>query len=245
MELVSPSATTTATTPPQSVDADAPGQSALRLSVIRTALLGLVGSTAIVVGAVLGGQSFETHLPGAWFFGMPGGPFGSFGSNSSLPPIASLALVFGGLILLSRVWFGFLRHLNRQPRLPGEARRARRDDLGRAAAPRATALQPGRLHLRRAGRDDEPPHQPVLLRARGARGDAVQPDGRLGVVGDGVALRPHLPECGRPARPGLGPPDPARPRPAPPAGGRRHRDWWWPPPRRWPGRSNTTRPMPS
>ena len=43
---------------------------------------------------------------------MPGGPFGSFGSSSSLPPIASLALVFGGLILLSRVWFGFLRHLN-------------------------------------------------------------------------------------------------------------------------------------
>ena len=40
------------------------------------------------------------------------GPFGSFGSDSSLPTIASLALVFGGLILLSRVWFGFLRHLN-------------------------------------------------------------------------------------------------------------------------------------
>ena len=79
---------------------------------MRTALLGLVGSSAIVVGAVLGGQSFETHLAGAWFFGMPGGPVGSFGSNSPLPTIASLALVFGGLILLSRVWLGFLRHLN-------------------------------------------------------------------------------------------------------------------------------------
>jgi alpha-1,6-mannosyltransferase len=111
MELVSPSATTTAT-PPQYVDTDVPGQPARDLNVARTALLGLVGSSAIVVGAVLGGQSFETHLAGSWFFGMPGGPFGSFGSNSSLPPIASLALVFGGLILLSRVWFGFLRHLN-------------------------------------------------------------------------------------------------------------------------------------
>src|SRR5271168_4904110 len=105
MELVSPSAITTST-PPRSVHADAPGQEGRELSVARTALLGLLGSSAIVVGAVLGGQSFETHLAGSWFFGMPGGPFGSFGSNSSLPPIASLALVFGGLILLSRVWFG-------------------------------------------------------------------------------------------------------------------------------------------
>jgi hypothetical protein len=112
MELVSPSATTTDTTPPQGVNPDAPGQETRQLSIVRTALLGLLGSSAIVVGAVLGGQTFETHLAGAWFFGMPGGPFGSFGSSSSVPPIASLALVFGGLILLSRVWFGFLRHLN-------------------------------------------------------------------------------------------------------------------------------------
>ncbi len=111
MELVSPSANTTAT-PTLDVDTDRPGQPARELSLARTALLGLIGSSAIVVGAVLGGQSFETHLAGSWFFGMPGGPFGSLGSNSSLPPIASLALVFGGLILLSRVWFGFLRHLN-------------------------------------------------------------------------------------------------------------------------------------
>ena len=111
MELVSPSATTTST-PPPNVDSDVPGQPARELSTLRTALLGLAGSSAIVAGAVLGGQSFETHLPGAWFFGMPGGPAGSFGSNSGLPTIASLALVFGGLILLTRVWLGFLRHLN-------------------------------------------------------------------------------------------------------------------------------------
>ncbi len=52
------------------------------------------------MGAVLGGQSFETHLPGAWFFGMPGGPLGWIGTNQTLPPVAALALVFGGLILL-------------------------------------------------------------------------------------------------------------------------------------------------
>jgi hypothetical protein len=84
----------------------------------RTAILGATGTSAIVVGAVLGGQSFETHQPGAWFFGMPGGLFGSAGTNSSVPTIASLALVFGGLILLTRVWLGLLRLLSRHPGFP-------------------------------------------------------------------------------------------------------------------------------
>jgi hypothetical protein len=111
MELVSPSATTTPR-PPSNVESDMPGVPARQLSTVRTALFGLLGSSAVVAGAVLGGQAFETHLPGAWFFGMPGGPAGSLASNSGLPTIASLALVLGGLILLTRVWLGFLRHLN-------------------------------------------------------------------------------------------------------------------------------------
>src|SRR5580700_6596460 len=117
MELVSPSATTTPR-PPSNVESDMPGVPARQLSTVRTALFGLLGSSAIVAGAVLGGQPFETHLPGAWFFGMPGGPAGSLASNSGLPTIASLALVLGGLILLTRVWFGFLRHLNRHQGFP-------------------------------------------------------------------------------------------------------------------------------
>jgi len=85
---------------------------------VRTAVYGFVGTAAIVVGAVLGGPSFETHLPGAWFFGMPGGLFGSLGADDNLPPLASLALVFGGLILLTRVWLGLLRHLSHHPGVP-------------------------------------------------------------------------------------------------------------------------------
>jgi hypothetical protein len=118
MELVPESAAATSTTTAETTDTDAPEQPPVRLSVARTAVLGFVGTTAIVVGAVLGGQSFETHLPGAWFFGMPGGLFGSQGANGNLPPIASLALVFGGLILLTRVWVGFLGHLNRHQGFP-------------------------------------------------------------------------------------------------------------------------------
>ena len=88
------------------------------LPLARTAVLGALGTTAIAVGAVLGGSSFETHLPGAWFFGVPGAPFGGAGSASTLPPAASLALVFGGLILLTRVWLGLLRALGRRPGFP-------------------------------------------------------------------------------------------------------------------------------
>jgi alpha-1,6-mannosyltransferase len=100
-----------------STDADAvAGLPSVRFG--RTALLGAIGTTALVVGSVLGGRSFETHLAGAWFFGMPGGLFGSAGTTESVPPIASLALVFGGLILLTRVWLGLLRLLRRHPGFP-------------------------------------------------------------------------------------------------------------------------------
>jgi hypothetical protein len=85
---------------------------------VRTALLGLLGTAAIVAGSLMGGQSFETHLPGAWLLGMPGGLLGSIGTNASLPTISSLALVFGGLILLTRVWMGLLRYLREHEGFP-------------------------------------------------------------------------------------------------------------------------------
>ena len=118
MELVTPSAATDTEAASKAAASDAPAQPAVRLGLARSAVLGFVGTAAIVVGAVLGGQSFETHLPGAWFFGMPGGVFGSAGTDDTLPPVASLALVFGGLILLTRVWIGFLGHLHRHPGFP-------------------------------------------------------------------------------------------------------------------------------
>ncbi len=118
MELVTPSAAPDIETPNEAAASTAPAQRAVHVSLVRTALLGFAGTAAIVVGSVLGGQSFETHLPGAWFFGMPGGLFGSAGTTDALPPVASLALVFGGLILLTRVWIGFLGHLNRHQGFP-------------------------------------------------------------------------------------------------------------------------------
>ena len=88
------------------------------MRLVRSTLLGLAGSTLIVVGAMLGGSSFETHLPGAWFFGMQGGRLGSLVTESHLPPVLSLILVFGGLILLTRVWLGLLRQLSTHRGVP-------------------------------------------------------------------------------------------------------------------------------
>ena len=171
MELVAPSATTQTTHQP----ADRPPDAPVREGVARPP--GAHGAARAAwarrpssAGAVLGGSSFETHLPGAWFFGMPGGPFGRSARALAADRSRRSPSSSAGLILLTRVWLGLLRYLRRQPGLPGQASRARRRRLGRPAAARAAALQSRRLHLCRAGRDDEPPHQSLLLRARACSG---------------------------------------------------------------------------
>jgi alpha-1,6-mannosyltransferase len=84
----------------------------------RSILLGLVATLSMAGGAMYGGKSFETHLPGAWFFGMPGGLLGSFGTDAAHPPIGSLIAVYGGLILLIRTWVGLLRYLRHNHGVP-------------------------------------------------------------------------------------------------------------------------------
>ena len=87
-------------------------------SLSRTAVIGLAASTAVVLGGLMGGSTYETHLPGAWFFGMPGGHLGWIGANSLVPPISAAIAVYAGLIVLSRVWIGLLRELRRHPGTP-------------------------------------------------------------------------------------------------------------------------------
>jgi hypothetical protein len=84
----------------------------------RTAILGFIGMLSVAIGAMLGGQSFETHLPGAWFFGMPGSHLGSLGSDASQPPADALLMVYGGLILLCRVWWQLLNKLRANKGFP-------------------------------------------------------------------------------------------------------------------------------
>jgi alpha-1,6-mannosyltransferase len=95
-----------------------PGSGDRPLRLARTAAFGLLAMLCITLGALLGGRSYETHLPGAWFFGMPGGPLGSLGSGGIHPPVYAAILVFGGLILLTRIWLGLLRALSARPGFP-------------------------------------------------------------------------------------------------------------------------------
>lgn len=81
----------------------------------RYAWAGLASSAVVVGGAVAGGSSFVSHLPGAWFFGMPGGPLGSFASGSRNAPAISVLAVYGGLAALGVVWFRLLRELGGRP----------------------------------------------------------------------------------------------------------------------------------
>ncbi len=84
----------------------------------RYGVAGLLAGTAVVAGAVAGGPSFVSHLPGAWFFGTPGGPLGSVSSSSGHPPAVSLVAVYGGLAALGAVWWRLLRALWRNPGAP-------------------------------------------------------------------------------------------------------------------------------
>ena len=77
-----------------------------------------------------------------------------------------LVAVYGGLVLLMRVWYGMTKALARRPGVPVKYLWLDPRAVDGPDAGRRPDLQPRRLLVRRPGRDDEPPHQPVQLRAR-------------------------------------------------------------------------------
>ncbi len=81
----------------------------------RYAIAGFLAGAVVVAGAMAGGSSFVSHLPGAWYFGTPGGPLGFVGSASKRAPAVSVLAVYGGLAVLGAVWWRLLRALWRNP----------------------------------------------------------------------------------------------------------------------------------
>ena len=81
---------------------------------VRPAILGFVAITAISIGSVQQRSPFALKLPGAWFFGVPSA--GSSGSTHGL--FFGLVAVYGGLLLLMRVWYGLARSLSQVPGVP-------------------------------------------------------------------------------------------------------------------------------
>ncbi len=78
--------------------------------VLRPALLGFVAILAISIGASLPSSPFKLEMPGAWFFGVP-----KTTGASHWGVYFVLAAVYGGLILLLRVWWGMTRLYARCP----------------------------------------------------------------------------------------------------------------------------------
>ncbi len=79
----------------------------------RPAWLGFVALCAIAVGASLPSSPFKLEMAGTWFFGEP--PQG--GSSVSFM-LFGLVAVYGGLVLLIRVWYGLMKALARRPGVP-------------------------------------------------------------------------------------------------------------------------------
>jgi len=81
---------------------------------LRPALLGFVAILAITIGVVQQRSPFALKEPGAWFFGVPAP--GATPSTRGL--FFGLVAVYGGLLLLMRVWYGLARTLSQVPGVP-------------------------------------------------------------------------------------------------------------------------------
>ncbi len=72
---------------------------------LTPALLGLLALISIAVGSSLPSSPFKLEMPGTWFFGLPadpGGPPHIVADSRYL--LFGLVAVYGGLVLLMRVW---------------------------------------------------------------------------------------------------------------------------------------------
>src|SRR5579872_1792152 len=81
---------------------------------VRPAVLGFIAVTAITVGVFQERSPFVSKQPGAWFIGVP--PIGQPASKSGL--FLGLVAVYGGLLLLMRVWCGLIRTFRQVPGVP-------------------------------------------------------------------------------------------------------------------------------
>jgi alpha-1,6-mannosyltransferase len=75
---------------------------------------GLVALIAIAIGTSLTSSPFKLEMPGTWYFGVPSVP----GPPSTSFLLFGLVAVYGGIVLLMRVWYGLARALAHRPGVP-------------------------------------------------------------------------------------------------------------------------------
>jgi hypothetical protein len=85
---------------------------------VRPAILGFIAICAISAGSAQQQSPFTLKLPGAWFFGVPSSTTGPLPSHATTGLFLGLVAVYGGLVLLMRVWYGLIRTLSQRPGIP-------------------------------------------------------------------------------------------------------------------------------
>ncbi len=85
----------------------------LRKLLARPALLGALATLAITVGASQPSSPFTLKKTGAWFFGIPGPTY-----RPGQGLLLGLVAVYGGMLLLFKVWYGLARTLSRHRGAP-------------------------------------------------------------------------------------------------------------------------------
>jgi hypothetical protein len=84
----------------------------------RPALLGFVALVSIGVGSSFSNSPFKFESPGAWFFGVPTRPVNLWSTPKSTTLLLGITLVYGGLVLLMRVWVRLAGVCYRHPGAP-------------------------------------------------------------------------------------------------------------------------------
>jgi alpha-1,6-mannosyltransferase len=80
----------------------------------RPALLGFLAILSICVGASLPGSPFKLEMAGTWFFGEPP----AFNPGQTFLLLPGMVAVYGGMLMLIRVWFGLVQTLRHRPGAP-------------------------------------------------------------------------------------------------------------------------------
>ena len=84
----------------------------------RPALLGFLALASIAVGSSFTNSPFKLDNPGTWFFGVPTHPVQPFAPTNSSTMLLGITLVYGGLILLVRVWIRMANVARQHPDAP-------------------------------------------------------------------------------------------------------------------------------
>jgi len=84
----------------------------------RPAVLGVLALLAIAVGSSFTNSPFKLDLPHTWFFGVQTKPVSAFAPTNSSTMLLGITLVYGGLVLLVRVWIRLANIALRHPGAP-------------------------------------------------------------------------------------------------------------------------------